>query len=272
VSVLQVLVLAVAQGVTELLPISSSAHLILIPKLFGWSEHPLVFDTTLHLGTAFALLIYFRKEIRAVIKNLISDLLREKLNFGKYSESGWLGIKILIGSFPAGIIGLLFGGVIENQFRGVGSVLAFLIIGSLLMLVADVYSKPVTENISEVSPKKNFLIGIFQSLALFSGISRSGATISGGMLQGLKRDLAAKLSFLLSIPIVLSAGIFEGISSFGSLSSISPLTIFLGFMCSLLSGLLAVKFLMTFLGTHKLTGFIIYRLTLVLLIIFSLVT
>ncbi len=264
-SILQALILGVVQGITELLPISSSAHLILIPKLFGWPDHPLVFDTTLHLGTACALLFYFRKEMVAIAKSLFSDLFKLGFNFGKYSESGWLGIKILIGSVPAGVIGFLFGDKIEGAFRGVEFVLVFLIIGSLLMLVADVFSKTVIEKISDVSPKKNFFIGMFQSLALFSGVSRSGATISGGMLLGLKRDLAAKLTFLLSIPIVLSAGIFEGLHSFKSFSSISPLALFLGFICSLLSGLVAIRFLMGFLGKHKLTGFIIYRFALVIL-------
>lgn len=269
-SIFQALILGVVQGITELLPISSSAHLILVPKLFGWSEHSLVFDTTLHLGTAFALLVYFRKEIYSIIKSLFSDLFHLGFNLKKYSQSGWLGIKILIGSIPTGVIGFLFGDTIGNYFRGVGSVLVFLVIGSLLMLMADIFSRPAIENIPDVNSKKSFWIGLFQSLALFSGISRSGSTISGGMLLGLRRDLAAKLSFLLSVPIVLSAGIFQGVSSFDSLSSTPPLALFLGFMCSLLSGLVAIKFLMGFLGKHKLTGFIVYRLVLVLFIAFSL--
>jgi undecaprenyl-diphosphatase len=270
VSIFQALVLGIIQGITELLPISSSAHLILAPKLFGWTEHSLVFDTTLHLGTACALLVYFRKEIVTVIKGLFSDLFQQGLNFGEYSQSGWLGIKILMGSVPAGVIGFLFRDHIENYFRGVGSVLAFLIIGSLLMLIADAFSKSTIENITGVSAGKSFIVGLFQSLALFSGVSRSGATISGGILLGLKRDLAAKFSFLLSIPIVLSAGIFQGISSFNEPPSIFPHILFSGFVCSFLSGLVAIKFLMGFLGKHKLTGFIVYRFALVLLIIFSL--
>ena len=264
-SIIQAIILGLVQGITELLPISSSAHLILIPKFFGWREHSLAFDTTLHLGTAFALLIYFRKEILEIVKSLFSDFFKERLSFKNYSQSSWLGIKILIGSIPAGIIGVLFGNVIENSFRGVTSVIVFILLGSLLMLIADVFSKSTVSDVNEVSTKKSFIVGLFQSLALFSGVSRSGSTISGGMLLGLRRDVAAKVSFLLSIPIVLLAGISQGISSFDSLSLVTPLVLFFGFICSFLSGLVAIKFLMGFLGKNKLTVFIIYRLVLVFL-------
>jgi undecaprenyl-diphosphatase len=269
-SIVQAIILGLVQGITELLPISSSTHLILIPKFFGWEPHSLAFDTTLHLGTAFALIIYFRKEIFEIVVGFTNDLLKFGFNFKNYSQQGLLGIKILIGSIPAGIIGFMFGDVIENSFRGVGSVIIFLLFGSLLMLAADIFSKPVVNNIEGVSTKKSFIVGLFQSFALFSGISRSGSTISGGMLLGLRRDLAAKVSFLLSIPVVLLAGISQGVSSFGNLSLISPLVLFFGFICSFLSGLIAIKFLMGFLGKNKLTVFIVYRLILVLFIIFSL--
>lgn len=269
-NIFQAIVLGIVQGITELLPISSSAHLIIIPELFGWEEHSLVFDTTLHLGTAAALIVYFRKDIWKIIKNLFFDFLHVKFKFEDYSKEGSLGIKILIGSIPAGIIGLLFNDFIENSFRGIESVLIFLLIGCLLMSLAEAFYKPVTEDVTAVTTKKTFIIGLFQSLALFSGVSRSGATISGGMFLGLKRDVAAKVSFLLSIPIVLSAGIFQGISSFDNLTTISTHVLLLGFFCSFLAGLLAIKFLMGFLGKNKLTGFVIYRIVLVLFIAFSL--
>jgi undecaprenyl-diphosphatase len=260
-SIVQAIILGLVQGITELLPISSSTHLILIPKFFGWEPHSLAFDTTLHLGTAFALINYFRKEIFEIVVGFTNDLLKFGFNFKNYSQQGLLGIKILIGSIPAGIIGFMFGDVIENSFRGVGSVIIFLLFGSLLMLAADIFSKPVVNNIEGVSTKKSFIVGLFQSFALFSGISRSG----------LRRDLAAKVSFLLSIPVVLLAGISQGVSSFGNLSLISPLVLFFGFICSFLSGLIAIKFLMGFLGKNKLTVFIAYRLVLVLFIFLFLV-
>lgn len=267
----QAVILGIVQGITELLPISSSAHLILVPHLFGWQEHTLVFDTTLHLGTALALLVYFRKEIYVIVKEFLLDLAGKGLSFAKYSAEGLLGVKILAGSIPAGILGLVFGDILESTLRGIGSVTVFLFVGSLLMILAEKFGKPVIQKIEEVSMKKSFVIGLFQSLALMSGISRSGSTISGAMLLGVKRDQAAKFSFLLSIPIVLSAGIFQGISSAGDLWSISPVVMLAGFLTSFLSGILAIKFLMGFLAKHKLNVFIGYRLALVLILIFTLI-
>jgi undecaprenyl-diphosphatase len=265
-SIFQAFILGIVQGITELLPISSSAHLILIPNFFGWEKHSLVFDTTLHLATACALIVYFRKEILGIIKALFSDVFRFKFNVKKYSKNGLLGIVILVGSIPAGILAVLLGDKIEMLFRGTGSVVLFLTLGSLLMIFADMFFSAKIKNIGDIKFGKSFVIGLFQSLALFSGVSRSGATISGGMLLGLERSLAARFSFLLSIPIILSAGIFQAFSSAGQLESVPLASILTGFLSSFIFGLLAIKFLMGFLGKHKLTGFIIYRLVLVLAI------
>jgi undecaprenyl-diphosphatase len=265
-NILHALILGIVQGVTELLPISSSAHLILVPRFLNWQTNSLAFDTTLHLGTALALTVYFFKDIVSIARGFFTDLSRQKFNINKYSKEGLLGVGIMIGSLPAGLLGILLGNFLEERFRGVGSVLAFLIVGSVLMIFAEVFSKPKIKNIKEINAPKSFFIGLFQSLALFSGVSRSGATISGGMLLGLERSLAAKYSFLLSIPIVIGAGVFEAIKSFGQLSSLSAASILVGFLASFLSGLLAIRFLMGFLGKHKLTGFIVYRVVLIVVI------
>jgi len=262
-SILQSLVLGIVQGLTEFLPISSSGHLILIPHLFGWSDHSIAFGTTLHLGTVGALLVYFWEDLWGIVSSFKKDFLGKRLNFKKYSETSWLGLKILIGCVPAGILGILFSGVFEGVFRGVNPVVVFLILGSLLMLLAELLKVEK----GDLSLGKSFVVGIFQSLALFPGVSRSGATISGGMLMGMSREAAAKFSFLLSIPIVIMAGVFELVSSSQIFHTISVADFLIGFFASFLTGMFAIKFMLGFLKTHKLYIFIVYRLVLVLFLL-----
>ena len=126
---IKALVLGIFQGLTEFLPISSSAHLIIFPEILGWEEHSLSFDTTLHLGTLTALLVVFRKDIVLIIKSLFSDIKKHKKSFNHYSSNSWLAFKILVASIPAGLIGLLFEDILENKFRGIGFVIIFLLIG-----------------------------------------------------------------------------------------------------------------------------------------------
>jgi undecaprenyl-diphosphatase len=262
-SILQSLVLGIVQGLTEFLPISSSGHLILIPHLFGWGAHSIAFDTTLHLGTVAALLVYFWEDLWGIVLSFQKDFFGKRLSFKKYSETSWLGLKILIGCIPAGILGILFSDVFEGVFRGVNYVVVFLILGSLLMLLAELLKVEK----GDLSLGKSFVVGIFQSLALFPGVSRSGATISGGMLMGMSREAAAKFSFLLSIPIVVIAGVFELVSSSQIFHTISVVDFLVGFFASFVSGMFAINFMLGFLKTHKLYIFIVYRLVLVLFLL-----
>jgi undecaprenyl-diphosphatase len=252
---LQAVVLALVQGVTELLPISSSGHLVLVPFLFGWKQSPLVFDTTLHLGTALALVVYFWKDLGRILK--------EKLTKNS------LLVKIIAGSVPAGIIGFLIGDYLETSLKGVASVCVFLLLGSVLMFCAEKFGKAKVGDLGEVTPKKSFLIGLFQTLALLSGISRSGSTISGGLLLGLKREDAARFSFLLSIPVVLAAGVFELLKNYRELVAVSlPISI-TGFLVSFLAGLFAVWLLLKFVKNNKLYVFVVYRVVLVGMILLA---
>ena len=249
-SPLQAITLGIIQGLTEFLPISSSGHLVLVPNLLGWSIQSQAFDTVLHFGTVGALIIYFWKDLFEIIKSKKLILL------------------LLIGSIPAGILGFLFEKAFEETFRSVSSVLVFLLVGTVLMLVAESRYKKVwhTERIGEINKitnLKSFIIGIFQSFALFPGLSRSGSTISAGMLFGLTREAAARFSFLLSIPIVLGAGFFKIIDSYAVLSF--DLDLLLGFISSFLVGMIAIRFLLKFLKSNNLYVFIIYRLLLAVL-------
>ncbi len=253
-TVLHALILGAVQGLTEFLPISSSGHLVMVPSLLGWDVQSLAFDTVLHLATACALIIYFFKDLLKIIRD-------RKLTF-----------LVLVGSIPAGVLGFLLEKTIEETFRSVSSVGVFLLAGTLLMLLAEHMSKKTwhvdkIDSIEKIDIKTGFLVGIFQSLALFSGVSRSGSTISGGMLLNLTRDTAARFSFVLSIPIVLGAGVFKLIESYSVLTI--DIVLISGFLSSFLVGMFAINFLINYLKNNSLKVFIVYRLVLVIILLFA---
>lgn len=249
-SFLEAITLGILQGLTEFLPVSSSAHLVVLPQIFGWGDHPLFFDTTLHFGTSLALLVYFWRDLWKVVT---------------HPQKWWL--RLFIGMLPAGILGLFLNDLFESYFRRIGFAILFLVFGSILMWVAERFSK-LEGSIDKVSPKKSFLIGTFQSLALFPGFSRSGSTISGGMLLGLSRKAAARFSFLLSIPLVWAAALFE-LKDVSTVSFSTSLVV--GTLASFLTGLLCIKFFMRFVEKYTLKPFIAYRLIFaVLLLLFVL--
>lgn len=253
----QALVLGLIQGLTEFLPISSSGHLILIPNLFGWEVQSLTFDVVLHLGTAFALIAYFWKDLNRIVKAFIID---------RSSHDGKLGLFILLGTIPAVVLGLLFGSYIEFGLRMVSYVVVFLAIGTTLMILAEVVLRKSER--AELTLVKSLVIGIFQSLALFPGVSRSGATISGGMMLGLDREQAARFSFLLSIPVVIGAAGLKIYETFNSNNfNLDLLPLLIGFFISFFVGFLAIDFMLRFLKSGSLFVFVLYRLFLIALLI-----
>jgi undecaprenyl-diphosphatase len=262
---IQAIILGIVQGLTEFLPISSTGHLILTPYLFGWEEHPLVFDTTLHLGTAAALFVYFYKDLLNIVSALFKDLRKYSFNIKKYGQQSRLGLMIVVGCIPGGVLGVLFGDLIEEYFRSMLSVAIFVFSGSIVMLLAERFHEVKH---SSITFGKSLVIGFFQSIALLPGFSRSGSTISGGMLLGLPREEAARFSFLLSMPIVVAAGLFQLKSSVTDLQSIDPLVILAGFVASALSGFLAISFMLKFVKNHSLYPFIVYRLLLFFLVLY----
>ena len=260
-------ILGIVQGLTEFLPVSSSAHLIIFPELLGWEEHSLSFDTTLHLGTLLALLVVFWKDILSIIKSLFSDIKKHKRSFNHYSPNSWLAFKIFVASIPVGLIGLFLGDFLENKFRGIGFVIIFLLVGTLIMYIAEKKFKKRLIVKDEISVGKSFKVGVFQALALLPGISRSGSTISGGMLNGLSRKAAARFSFLLSIPAVLAAGISQLFSSLDYLNMAEIAPMMVGFISSFVVGVFAINIMMKFVKSNKLYPFIFYRLGLAVFLI-----
>lgn len=251
-NIFQAFILGVLQGITEFLPISSSGHLILLPNFLGWEVQSLAFDAVLHMGTATALIAYFWRDILEVFKSK------------KYM------ILIGVASIPAMVIGVLLEGVIESYLRSPQYVAVFLLVGSALIFTAEKTYKKVwheerLDDAGGLQYGKGFLIGLFQSLALLPGISRSGATISGGIFSGMSREASARFSFILSIPIVIGAGAFKVVSSYQDLGL--DLVLLAGFIGSLITGVICINWFLKFLKNNTLMPFVVYRLLLAALIV-----
>ncbi len=249
---LQVVVLSIVQGISEFLPISSSAHLILTPKLLGWKDQGLAFDVALHVGTLIAILWYFREDLLPLLRDFFASL-KKRQNVGE-SSVVW---GVLIGTIPVGLVGLFGKDFIEENLRS-PLVIAFstIFFGAVLYL-AD--KRAGSKDILHVSLKIALIIGIAQALALIPGTSRSGITMSAALMLGFSRVASARFSFLLSIPVILLAGGLESLKLINEGIS-EPLSMLLGaVVLSGLSAYLCVKWLMKLLEKSTMTPFVIYR-------------
>jgi undecaprenyl-diphosphatase len=257
-------ILGTIQGLTEILPISSSAHLILLPWFFKFKDPGLAFDVFLHLGTTVALLMVFWKDLWNIFKGLIS-IIFPKINYS--IENRKLGIMILIGTIPAGLAGYFGESYFENLFRHPLSVAISLIVFALIMFFVDRKIEH-KKDMSSLNIGKVFFIGCAQALALIPGVSRSGVTIVAAIILGLKKEDAARFSFLLSAPTIVGATILKSkdIFKFG-LDNGNPVYLLVGFLSSMILGYFAIKFLLNYLKTHSLNLFVYYRIGLGILII-----
>lgn len=257
-SYFQALILGIVQGITEFLPISSSAHLVITPIFFGWKipeDQVFLFDVLVQLGTLIAVILYFRRELIAICKNVFSGVIAGDLFSQPKSRLGW---NILFASIPAGLAGLFLKDLVEKAFHSPISTSIFLFCTAGILLGADYFGKG-DRKIEEVTWIDAIWIGIAQALAIFPGISRSGATISGGMMRNLGRKASARFSFLMSIPIMLAAG-FLSVTKLFSLSDVSQFLpiLLLGSIASAIVGYLAIHWLLNFLSRHSLKPFAFY--------------
>ena len=241
----QAIILGVIQGLTEFLPVSSSGHLIIFQNLFGLNEPELFFDISVHVGTLAAIIIFFWKEIWAIIISLahfIALALKKRISFSNVykDKDAKLAVLIAIGSIPTGIIGILFHKIADTLFSSVVLV-GFMLIVTGLLLWATRWVKKDRKNIDNFSAKDALIIGLVQGIAIIPGISRSGSTIAAGLFLGLNRETAARYSFLLSIPAILGAAVL----SLNHLSAhILPLKVTLfGAVTSCIVGYWALKLL-----------------------------
>jgi len=248
--IIQAIILGAVQGLTEFLPISSSAHLVLVPKLIGVNyPNPSVavaFDTILHLGTLVAVIGFFWKEILSIIKALISSILdifkgkfRSGLREDYFKRLTWL---LVVGTIPAGLAGVLFEKQFDALFSNVVAVGFFMIITGILLWGAE-RVKTGHKEVKDISFKNALAIGIFEAFAIAPGISRSGATISAGLFSGLERKFSARFSFLLSIPAILGAAAVQ-IKDIGAGFETNTLVIITGFLTAVIFGYFAIAFLL----------------------------
>jgi len=253
---LQIIVLAVVQGLTEFLPISSSGHLVLMPNVAGWADQGLVFDVAVHFGSLIAVCAYFRDDIAGLLRGGIG------LVGGQSTElERRLALGIGFGTVPAAVAGLLFAGWIEANLRDPMVVVVTLSGYGVLLAAADRFGKRV-RNITQVTLRDALIIGCAQALALVPGTSRSGVTITAGLALGLQRQDAARFSFLLSAPVILLASVYEFAGVLLSGESILWTQLAVAAAISALVAYLSIDFFMRFVNRIGLMPFAVYRLLL----------
>jgi undecaprenyl-diphosphatase len=260
---LQSIILGVVQGLTEFIPVSSTGHLVIARQFMNLPEGGLAYDAVLQLATAFAVLVYFWKDIRSLAVTFFKYISKKAITT---SESIMMKA-VIAGTIPAVAIGILLESYMESVFRSILVVIITLVLGSILMYLAEWYAKKRGYD-EELTPYKALTVGLFQCLALLPGMSRSGSTISGGLLAGLNRETATRFSFLLSFPILFGTG-FKKLGDIitSSYSYHDYLMLAIGSLTAFVIGLAAIHFLITFLKKHTMHVFILYRLLLVVALV-----
>lgn len=245
----EAIILGIVQGITEFFPISSTAHLILLPWFFDWSKEldNLTFDVALHAGTLFALLICFWRDWIDIILNKPRFL-----------------VFIAAASLPAGIAGVLLNDIIETQFRSPLIICISLVLVGIIMLYAEKSRK--YKKFDAISLTEAILIGIAQAFALIPGVSRSGITITSGLFMGLQREAAARFSFLLSTPIIAGAALLHAKKIVEGSAVLNLPLVTAGFIASAITGVAAIRFLLVFFRRHPLNFFVYYRFALAVVI------
>jgi undecaprenyl-diphosphatase len=260
VSLLEAVVLGIVQGLTEFLPISSSAHQRIVPALLGWDDPGAAFTAVTQLGTETAVLIFFRHEIWAIATTWTRSLRDPRLRSHPDARLGWY---LIVATIPIAILGLAFEEQIENGARNLWLIGTVLIVFALVLGYADRVGRH-ERRIDQLSTRDGVLIGLAQSLALIPGVSRSGATMSAGLLLGLQRPAAARFGFLLAIPAVVASGVFqlEGIIS-GEEGGDDPFAyVAIATVIAFVVGYAAIAWFLRYLAHHSVRIFVIYRVLL----------
>jgi undecaprenyl-diphosphatase len=276
-SIFESILLGIVQGLSEFLPISSTGHVTLVGKLLNLvpQDHPeswTAFIAVIQLGTMAAVLVYFAKDIINIIKDFFKENLFERKKFSAQKINSRLGWFVIIGTIPVVIIGLLFEDIIEGSLTKNLYVISFSLIGLALVLAVAEKSSKLKKEMNDITVKDSIIIGIAQAFALIPGSSRSGTTITGGLFLGLKRDVAARFSFLLSIPAVFASGLFELIDSLDYLSASMMTNLAIATIVSGISGYLAIDFLLKFLKKNTTFLFVYYRIAIGVFILILLFT
>ena len=264
-SALEAIVLGLVQGLTEFLPISSSAHVRIVPALFGWEDPGAAFTAVIQIGTVAAVLLYFRAELWLITRKLLVSL-RDRTLWRTPDHDARLGWYIVLGTIPISVIGLAFKDTIENEVRSLELISTVMILFSLVLWQADRTGRQERE-VEQVNSRDGLVIGFAQALALIPGVSRSGATISFGLFQGLTRSAAARYSFLLSVPAVVLSGLFEmrHIGDTGATAGAVPTAI--ATIVAFVVGYATIAWLLRYVRNHDFTIFVVYRVAIGVIIL-----
>ncbi|MCX6134864.1 MAG: undecaprenyl-diphosphatase UppP [Ignavibacteriales bacterium] len=278
--ILKAILLGVVQGLTEFIPISSSAHLVIIPWMFRWDDpalESLTFDVALHLGTLAALLAFFAKDWARIIRAGVSSIAERRIGEDIDRRLAWF---LVIATIPGGFVGLLLEKKIEHWFHPaegpiqstamIAMAVLIALLGAFLFIAEKLAAH--RRRMNQVTFRDSIIIGLAQAMAIFPGVSRSGSTITAGMALGLERETAARFSFLLSAPIIAGAGmkslykIYQGMQD-GSISGSDFNLFIIGFAAAALSGYVCIKYLLRFLQNHPTNVFVYYRWVLALVVL-----
>ncbi len=258
-STLEAIVLGIVQGLTEFLPISSTGHILFVPALAGWPDPGAAFSAVIQLGTMAAVLVYFRTDLWRMAVAFVRSFSGDHPLWRSDDSDARIGWYIVLGTIPISIIGLVFADQIENDVRSLSLVAAVMILFSFVLMAADMKGAQ-DRDVKQLTLRDGIIIGLFQVLALIPGVSRSGATISGGLFLGLDRESATRYSFLLSVPAVVLSGLFElrKIGD-GAGASVGVAPTIIATVLAFISGYLAIAFLLRFVRTHNFAVFVVYR-------------
>lgn len=255
---LKAMVLGLIQGLTEFLPISSSAHLRIFPELFGWGDPGAAFTAVIQIGTELAVLIFFRKDIWRIGSAWVQSLYQPALRGSIDSRMGWY---IIVGSLPIVVLGILLKDIIERDFRSLWIIGTTLIVLGVVLGIADRVGES-DRTVKQMSLRHAIFLGLAQAAALVPGVSRSGATISMGRFLGYDRETATRFAFLLAIPAVVGAGLFElkeipqGENAYGTWPTLVATVV------SFIVGYAAIAWLLRYVSTKSYLPFVIYRIAL----------
>ena len=252
--------LGIIQGLTEFLPVSSTAHLKVVPYVFGWNDLGASFAASIQLGSAVAIIYYFRNQISLIIESLFSIVIhRNTLN----NDNTRLSVYIFVASIPIFVFGLLiklyWPNYSDSNFRSLFSIALTSIIMALLLAISEIYGKR-KKLFEDINLLDVIILGFAQSLALFPGVSRSGITLTSAMFSGIERKTAARLSFLLGIPAISISGFVELFTLFRTISIINILPTIIGILTSFFSSLFTINFFLKFLAKNNTLVFVYYRL------------
>jgi undecaprenyl-diphosphatase len=264
---IQALIMGLVQGLTEFLPVSSSGHLVLVPWLFGWTDpfiNSVAFTVILHMGTLVALLAFFWRDWVTLIPAGLAAIRDRSLKGDPDRKMAFL---LVVATIPAVLVGPIFESKLEDLVREPARIALMLCVGAAILWLADRWGSKQRDETS-LTFRESLGIGVAQVVALVPGISRSGVSISAGLFLGLNREAAARFSFLMATPVIGGAGIWEARKFLTNEAGPSPEmnVIAIGFVAALISGFLAVRFMLEFLKRQPLTGFVVYRVVAAILV------